>query len=198
MYCFQRASAPLERVEAHTLTCYWQSMLPSLVPGVLPSLERSIVGAIDRQLQAVQTGAVDWPCLEVGSGFLIGDLGCLGPGGPDPAGAWACHRRWAQPGARRAAEQPACSCACSTDLPRFSGTAHHLKVACSCACAEPRTAHHTEPSQHLPVMQSPAVEQCAVVVGGSPQNYAYCQPLLRGSSNLRMGWTLASDAKVRP
>ena len=37
-----------------------------------------------------------------------------------------------------------------------------------------------------------------MVMGGVPQNYAYCQPLLSGSSKLRMGWTLASDAKVRP
>ena len=37
-----------------------------------------------------------------------------------------------------------------------------------------------------------------MVVNGTPQTYAYCQSLLSGSSRLRMGWTLASDAQVRP
>ena len=118
---YSARKCPWSGAEAHTLTCYWQSMLHSL--------ERGIVCANDRQLQAVQTRSVDWPCLEVGSGFLTGNLGCLGLGGPDPAGAWASHRSWAQSGACGAAQQPACSRTSTADITVLSGTALHLKIA---------------------------------------------------------------------
>lgn len=45
-------------------------------------------------------------------------------------------------------------------------------------------------------VQSPGDDSCGVLVGGAPQAFAQCQPLISDGSGLRLGWSLASDAKV--
>ena len=45
-------------------------------------------------------------------------------------------------------------------------------------------------------VQSPGDGSCGVLVGGASQAFAQCQPLISNGSGLRLGWSLASDAKV--
>ncbi len=45
-------------------------------------------------------------------------------------------------------------------------------------------------------VQSPGGDSCRVIVGGAPQAFAQCQPLIGDGSGLRLGWSLASDAQV--
>ena len=46
-------------------------------------------------------------------------------------------------------------------------------------------------------VQSLGDDSCGVLVGGAPQAFAQCQPLISDGSGLRLGWSLTSDAKVK-